>query len=155
MHLTGLPTGRLLLEDTVRHPIRVAGTAVAAATLALGLAPAAGAVTMPAMTADSAAVATAPSSADVASWYWKCRWPSYRHAHPWRCHRHHYRNWDNDNWGGNHHWNNGGNRWRHNNGGNHHPNNGDHHWNGNNGGGGNWPHNNGGGMNGGNHPWQH
>jgi len=79
----------------VRHPLRAAGTAVAAATFALALAPAAGALTTTAAAADSVTVATAPSSAEAAAWTWKCRWPSYRNAHPWRCrgfhrfHRHH------------------------------------------------------------------
>jgi hypothetical protein len=146
----------------------MAGTAVAAATLALGLAPAAGAVTTSAMTTDHATVATvaaAPSNADAASRYWKCRWPSYRHAHPWRC-RTHYRHYYNDNnynyghnynhhnghhnYGGNFHPGNGNGQWHHDGNG---PNNngGQHQWNGN------GPNNNGGGgMNGGhNGPWHH
>jgi hypothetical protein len=68
----------------VRDPIRPAGTAVAVAILTLGLAPSAGAVST---SADQTTVATAPSSADAAARYWKCRWPSYRNAHPWRCHQ--------------------------------------------------------------------
>jgi hypothetical protein len=48
-------------------------------------------VTTAAGAADSATVATAPSSAEASARYWKCRWPSYRNAHPGRCrgfHRH-------------------------------------------------------------------
>ncbi|HEY3605490.1 MAG TPA: hypothetical protein VGL04_12525 [Sporichthyaceae bacterium] len=130
----------------MRHPIKVASTAVAAAILTLGLAPSAGAVST---TATSAEQAIAPSSADAASWYWKCRYPRYRHNHPWRCRSHHsYYYGGGYNYGGNNwHHNNGGNNWHHNGGGNnwHH-----------NGGGNNFPRNNGGQNNGGQpHQWQH
>lgn len=70
----------------MRDPIRLAGTVAAAAILTLGLAPSAGAVSNTAAGVDHASVATAPARATDR--YWKCRWPSYRNAHPWRCHQH-------------------------------------------------------------------
>jgi hypothetical protein len=97
----------------VRAPIRPAGTAVAVAILTLGLAPSAGAVSTIATGADHATVASAPAGADAAARYWKCRWPSYRNAHPWRCRLHFedsHRDRDRDRHddGGRHHGGDGG-----------------------------------------------
>jgi hypothetical protein len=102
----------------VRNPITTVGTTFAAVTLAFGLAPAAGAVT--AATANSTtgrpAVVGTPTGADTAGWYWKCRWPRYRHTHPWICYRHHRRDWDDDfgeRWDGGYHHRLGDGGYRH------------------------------------------